>query len=464
MNVHVNGTGKVDQLYGKKVAVLGFARQGKALARWLPTIGARVVVSDARSAEKLADEVAEFPDVEFVLGGHPESLLDGVDLLCLSGGVSVEVPIVQEAASRGIPLSNDAQLFIERCPATVIGITGSAGKTTTTTLTGEMLKRSERTTWVGGNIGDVLLDVLPSIESEHYVVMELSSFQLELMSRSPQTAAVLNITPNHLDRHGTMENYIRAKAQIVLHQVSNDVAVLGYDDAGSHNLKDVVNGDLVWFSGQNMVTDGAFMAGQRLLVAGRSSKDGNPHIVCSREDISLRGDHNVLNVLAACAITGANGVAADVMEATVRDFKPVPHRLEVVRVINGVTYINDSIATAPERVVAALRSFNEPLILLAGGKDKQLPWEEMIRLALVKCRHIVAFGDAGDLVVETVGKVASQTDCVTRVQTLDEAVVSAASLAQPGDVVLLSPGGTSYDAYTDFAERGEHFRRLVMGL
>lgn len=462
--MHTNGTSKTDKLYGKKVAVLGFARQGKALARWLPTIGAKVRVSDMRSAEKLAAETAEFPDVEFVLGDHPESLLDGVDLLCLSGGVSPDLPIVKEAIKRKIPLSNDAQLFLERCHAPVIGITGSAGKTTTTTLTSEILKRDGRTVWVGGNIGDVLLDVLPQIETHHYVVMELSSFQLELMTISPPACAVLNITPNHLDRHGTMENYIRAKAQIMLNQWEKGIAVLGYDDPGSRSLAQIVKGDLCWFSAGDMVSDGAFMAGQRLLVTGRSSEDGEPHIICERQDIPLRGDHNVLNVLAACALTGALGVSPEVMEATIRDFKPVEHRLEVVRVVNDVTYVNDSIATAPERVVAALKSFDEPIVLLAGGKDKKLPWEDMIRLALSKCRQIVAFGEAGDLVVETVRKVGGRDEEVVRVQNLEAAVAQAAKIAQPGDVVLLSPGGTSYDAYLDFAERGVHFRTLVMGL
>jgi UDP-N-acetylmuramoylalanine--D-glutamate ligase len=214
----------------------------------------------------------------------------------------------------------------------------------------------------------------------------------------------------------------------------------------------------------SMVTDGAFMAGQRLLVVGRSSVDSEPHVICGRDDIPLRGEHNVMNVLAACAITGAFGVSADVMEASIRDFKPVPHRLEVVRVVNDVTYINDSIATAPERVVAALKSFSEPLVLLAGGKDKNLPWEDMIRLALTKCRHIVAFGEAGELVVSVIKQVSGNTDTVTLVKTLDEALAKAVSVAQAGDVVLLSPGGTSYDAYIDFAARGEHFRQLVMKL
>lgn len=464
MTFHTNGTRKLDKLYGKKVAVLGFARQGKALARWLPTIGARVLVSDTRPPEKLAAETAAFPDIEFVLGGHPESMLDGIDLLCISGGVSPELPIVQAAIKRRIPLSNDAELFMERSPAPVIGITGSAGKTTTTTLTGDILKRAGMTTWVGGNIGDVLLDVLPQIKKDDVVVMELSSFQLELMTSSPRLGAILNITPNHLDRHGTMEQYARAKANIIAHQSATDTAVLGYDDGGSRSLAELVRGHLVWFSGQSMVSDGAFMAGQRLLVVGRSSTNGEPKIVCERDAIPLRGEHNVMNVLAACAITGAAGVDASVMEATIRDFKAVPHRLEVVRVVNDVTYINDSIATAPERVLAALKSFSEPLVLLAGGKDKNLPWEDMLRLALSKCRHIVAFGDAGELIVSVIKQVAGHTEAVTRVNTLDEAVAQAAKAARPGDVVLLSPGGTSYDAYIDFVARGEHFRQLVMRL
>jgi UDP-N-acetylmuramoylalanine--D-glutamate ligase len=460
----VNGTHKTDPLFGKKVVVLGFARQGKALARWLPRIGAKPVVSDSRTAEQLASEIQGYPEVEFVLGGHPESLLDGAEVLCISGGVPLDLPIVQEAVKRRIPLTNDAQLFMERCRAKVIGITGSAGKTTTTTLTGDILKRAGYTTWVGGNIGDVLLDVLDEIRSDHRVVMELSSFQLEIMTVSPQIAAILNITPNHLDRHQTIENYVQAKAQIMLHQFDNDVVILGYDNSITNQLAEAARGDVVWFSGGSMISDGTFLAGQRLLIAGQASFDGEPHVICTREEIPLRGDHNVLNVLAACAITGVCGVKPELMAETIRDFRPVAHRLEVVREINGVTYINDSIATAPERVVAALRSFDEPIVLLAGGKDKNLPWEEMIQLALRKCRHIVAFGAAGDLVVETVARVGGEADFVTRVQTLEEAVKQASALAQRGDVVLLSPGGTSYDAYKDFEQRGEHFRQLVAQL
>ncbi|MBZ0296504.1 MAG: UDP-N-acetylmuramoyl-L-alanine--D-glutamate ligase [Anaerolineae bacterium] len=453
-----------DPLDGKRVVVLGFARQGRALARWLPRVGADVVVSDRNPIDHYNGDLAPYHNVQFVLGGHPESLLDGADLVCLSGGVPLELGIVQAAIQRGIPLSNDAQLFLERCPAPVIGITGSAGKTTTTTLTGEMLKHAGYKTWVGGNIGDVLLDVLDEIKPTDRVVMELSSFQLEIMTTSPALGAVLNVTPNHLDRHGTMENYLRAKAQIILHQKSDDLAVLGRDDPGSRALEEAVKGDLCWFSMHDIVTNGAFLAGQRLLITGLSTEDGATHVVCEREDVPLRGDHNIMNVLAACAIGGAAGVNPEPMAEVIRSFKGVVHRLEVVRVVNDVTYVNDSIATAPERVLAALRSYDEPLILLAGGKDKNLPWEEMIALALQKTRMIIAFGHAGPMIMDVVKRVSGNSDGVTLVETLAQAVDVAVTLAQAGDVVLLSPGGTNYDAYEDFAERGEHFRQLVMAL
>jgi UDP-N-acetylmuramoylalanine--D-glutamate ligase len=444
---------------GKRVIVLGFARQGKALARWLPGQGAQVTVTDGKSLAALGVDPADYPGVDFAMGEHPPELLDDADLLCVSGGVPLTIPFVQDAVARDIQLTNDAQIFLERCPAPVIGVTGSAGKTTTTTLIGKMLADAGYKTWVGGNIGDVLLDDLDKIGPEDRVVMELSSFQLELMTNSPGTAAVLNITPNHLDRHGTMEAYTAAKANIVAHQGEGDVAVLGYDDGGSYGLRDDVAGDLVWFSAESMVSDGAFLMGERLMLVGAANPTGGAQVICERAEIPLRGPHNVLNVLAACAVAGTSGVPVEVMAETIRTFDGVEHRLERVRVVDGVTYVNDSIATAPERVLAALRSYEEPLVLLLGGADKKLPWDEMLTLAQTKARQIIAFGgSAGDIVARQGGA------DVVRVETLDEAVAAARKVAQTGDVVLLSPGGTSYDAYPDFAARGVHFRELVGAL
>jgi UDP-N-acetylmuramoylalanine--D-glutamate ligase len=453
-----------DPLNGKRVGVIGFARQGRALAQWLPTTGAKVVVADSKTAEKLDLNPDEYPGVEFMLGGDITGFLDDMDVLCLSGGVPLNLPVVQAAVAQGIRLTNDAQLFLERCPAPVIGITGSAGKTTTTTLCGEIMKQAEYKTWVGGNIGNVLLDSLPQIERRDCVVMELSSFQTELMTISPFTAGLLNLTPNHLDRHGDMETYIRAKLNILRHQHADDIAILSRDDGNTRAQENEVKGDLGWFSLREMVTDGAFMAGQRIVIAGISSPDYAPHVLCERGDIKLRGDHNVLNVLAACALTGAFGADLEPMRDAIVNFEGVPHRLEVVREHDGVTYVNDSIATAPERVIAALRSYDEPLILLTGGRDKKLDWEDMVRLALHKAKHIIAFGEAGEIVMKMAEDIFAPPEQLTRVETLEQAVDAAVKLAQSGDVVLLSPGGTSFDAYKDFSARGEHFREMVRGL
>ncbi len=465
-----------DELNGKRVLILGFGRQGMALANWLPTIGAQVTVNDKRTEDELGIKPSAYPGVRFRLGKHSPSLLRGVDLVCVSGGVPLDLPIVQEAIKREIPLTNDAQLFLERCPAPVIGITGSAGKTTTTSLVGEMVKLAGYRTWVGGNIGDVLLDHLNEIEKDDVVVMELSSFQLEIMERSPQVAAILNITPNHLDRHKTMEAYISAKANILRYQGLDDIAVLNADDPVLNALEAAVQGELVTFSDRTMVANGTFGVGNRIVLAGAASYDYTPHVLCQRDEIPLRGDHNVMNVLAAASIAGALGLAADrpgIPPETIREailnFQPVAHRLEVVREVNGVTYINDSIATAPERLVAALRSFKEPLVLLLGGADKELPWEDALHLALQKSRHIILFGRDGEKQVTRkamrILNLMGATDrFVSQVPTLDEAVARAASIAEEGDVVLLSPGGTSFDAYPDFAARGDHFRQLVNSL
>jgi UDP-N-acetylmuramoylalanine--D-glutamate ligase len=454
-----------DPLRDQRVLVLGFARQGQALARWLPTVGAQVLVSDSKSADQLRLDPAHYPGVDFALGTQDAALLNGIDIVAVSGGVPLDLPIVQAAVARGIPLTNDAQFFLERCPCPVLGITGSAGKTTTTTLTGEIMRAAGFRTWVGGNIGEVLLDDLNSIHAADRVVMELSSFQLELMTISPDYACITNITPNHLDRHGTMEAYTAAKANIYRHQKDErDVTVLGRDDAGARAQAEHVFGRLAWFSLDDMVTDGAFMAGARLVLTGLSSADEKPQAFADRSDIRLRGDHNVLNVLAACALTGAAGVKASIMREAIRAFRGVPHRLELVRELDGVTYVNDSIATAPERVLAALKSFDEPLVLLLGGKDKKLPWEDMLALASQKARHIVVFGDAAPMILDVARRQGADPARMTHASGLEEAVGYARAFAQPGDVVLLSPGGTSYDAYVDFAARGEHFRQIVRGL
>lgn len=451
-----------DPLSGKHVVILGLARQGKALARFAADVGARVTVSDLRPAAHLQSSLDELQDlgIETVLGEHPLSLLDTADVLAISGGVPADLPLVVEARRRGLPVTNDALEFARRCPCLVIGITGSAGKTTTTALTGCMGERSGRRTWVGGNIGRPLISDLAEMRPDDLVVMELSSFQLELWDTSPQVAAVLNVTPNHLDRHQTMAAYTQAKANILRFQGPDGVAVLSADDPGAFGLGDCVRGRRRLFSWRRPVDDGAFVQdGAIWLREGQKEQ-----AVCPVEAIPLRGRHNVLNALAATCLADAAGVPLEAIRAAVTSFTGVEHRLEVVGVINGVQYVNDSIATAPERALAALASFTEPIILLAGGRDKKLEWAEWARCVRQRVKTVILFGELAGLLEQWLAR-PELADLprprLVRVGEMAEALQTAARLAQPGDVVLLSPGGTSFDAYVDFAERGEHFRQLV---
>lgn len=444
----------MDDLTGKQIVILGLARQGKALARFAAEQGATVIVSDMRPAEKLTTAMAELDglNIAYVLGEHPMNLLEKTDYLAVSGGVPTDAPLVVAAKERGITLTNDSLEFMRRAPQDVIGITGSAGKTTTTALTGIMGQLSGRQTWVGGNIGRPLIADLHKMGQDDIVVQELSSFQLELWDCSPRVAAVLNITPNHLDRHKTMAAYAEAKANIVRHQSEQDVAVLCADDRGAMELVDVVNGRLRLFSLTEQVNDGACVRDGQIWL-----RNGKETAVCALDDIQLRGQHNVLNVLAAVTLADSIGIPIEAMRQTIRTFKGVEHRLELVATINGVQYVNDSIATAPERALAALDAFDEPLILLAGGKDKDMVWDAWADRVTERVKHVVLFGELAEMLEEKLnGRLP-----LTRVETMTDAVVVAAQTAVAGDVVLLSPGGTSYDAFIDFAERGEQFRQIV---
>ena len=451
----------------KRVLILGAARQGLALARWLCLHGANVTLSDMRRAEDLRvvrESMAEYP-IQWALGGHPLELLDSTDVLCLSGGVPLTLPIVAEAIKRGIPLSNDSQVFMEVVPCKTIGITGSAGKTTTTTLVGSMAKMSYGDkAHIGGNIGDPLINYVDSMQPDDIAILELSSFQLEQMTISPNIAVILNITPNHLDRHGSMEAYTATKARILAFQSAEDTAILGRDDKGAWSLRDQVKGKLFTFSFHELDEglDGTYY--QDGLLNLRVGKAYLPLML--REKIQLRGDHNVLNVLAAFVIGHAAGFPLDAMLEAVEEFRGVPHRLELVRELNGIRWYNDSIATAPERSIAAIRSFEEPIVLLLGGRDKDLPWEELMQLTSERVDHVVLFGEAAEKIQKTAERLglSQMRPTVTRVKSLQEAVIKAAELAEAGDVVLLSPGGTSFDEFKDFAERGERFRTWVQEL
>jgi UDP-N-acetylmuramoylalanine--D-glutamate ligase len=382
----------------------------------------------------------------------------------------------------------------------VVAITGSSGKTTTTTLVGLMLRAAGKTAHVGGNIGIPLIDRLDAIEPGEPLVLELSSFQLELFDPAlafgplhgvgPDVAAILNLTPNHLDRHPSMAAYAGAKFNLVRRLPAHAGLVLGADDAVTgtlaalrlpslavsppppawdldplfadlHHAINAPGLSLQPFSRTQQLASGAWMEGD-LLVFNRT-------VICHRNEVRLRGDHNVSNLLAAAAISGFAGATIESMTQVARSFEGVRHRLEIVQESGGVTWINDSIATSPERAVAGLRSFDptqSTMILLAGGKDKNLPWEGFADEVLDRVSFLIGFGQAGAMIVETVrARAAAQPGRrlpgMAVVLRLQEAVELAARSARPGTVVLLSPGGTSYDAYRDFEARGMHFRELV---
>ena len=451
---------------GKRVLVIGAARQGLALARFLSLQGAVVTLNDQQSDEQLAEIRAEAGamNVACVFGGHPDTLLERTDLVCVSGGVPLTLPILNDAASRGIPLSNDSQIFFDEVKAPVIAITGSAGKTTTTTLVGRMAAHaagSSRKAWIGGNIGNPLLDSVERIAPEDIIVLELSSFQLELMTSSPRIAAILNITPNHLDRHGTMEAYTAAKAHILTSQQDGDSAILNRDDPGSWDLHTLVKGSLITFGVEKpeQGQPGTYLDGDTMVYT-----DGKEEIaLVPVQDILLKGQHNRMNVLAACAIGIAAGFEPDSILAGVQGFEGVPHRLELVRELNGVRWYNDSIATAPERTAAAIRAFDEPIVLMLGGRDKDLPWNDLAGLIRERVDHVVLFGELAGKVAPLLGEGPSshRPYSIDRAQSLEEAVHLAGKVAESGDVVLFSPGGTSYDAFKDFEQRGESFRSWV---
>lgn len=455
----------------ERVVVIGAARQGTALARYLVEQGADVVLTDARPADELQaaqEELAGLP-IEWVLGSHPMRLLQGATLICPSGGVPLNIPLVHEAMREGITLSNDSQIFLQAAPCLVVGITGSAGKTTTTTLVGRMAGKAAeggmfRRAFVGGNIGLPLISQIAEMTPEDIAVVEFSSFQLDLMTISPQVAAILNITPNHLDRHGTMQAYVDAKKNILAFQKPEDTAVLGIEDINAWSFTQEVAGRLFTFGHQiPFGLPGTFVWQDQIWVR----TELGDQVVMPVEDIQLRGAHNLLNVLAACAVAAAAGITPDFMQAGVQGFGGVEHRLEFVREWGGTKWYNDSKATSPGMAVTAMQAFSEPLIVLAGGRDKDLPWDVFAAQVQNRAGHVILFGEAAGKIQSVLLQSAQENGrhySIDICSGLDQAVETAAKLARPGDVVLLAPGGTSFDEFSDYEARGRRFKELVFSL
>jgi UDP-N-acetylmuramoylalanine--D-glutamate ligase len=478
---------------GLRALVVGLGREGTALAAFLAGNGLAVTATDLQPAHKFNTALTSLEEagVSLILGEHPLSLLDEADILFVSPGVPMEIPFLQEARSRKIPLSTESRLFCHLCPASVVAVTGSSGKTTTTTLLGKMMEADGRKTWVGGNIGQPLIAVVDQIEPGDAVVMELSSFQLEyfhaklndgvevaeisgvqsealaalLDNWSPPISAILNITPNHLDRHPSMDHYIQAKRAIIDYQGAEGQIIMGLDNELTRTIGRQLGAKTRWFSLEAQIPGGAGLVEDDIVLF---DQDGARHRVAGRQEIKLRGKHNLSNILAACLMAREAGVSLEAMVQVVTTFTGVEHRLQLVREREGVNYYNDSMATTPERLIAALRSFDEPIVLLAGGRDKHLPWEDVARLIMRQTQHVILFGEATEIIAKAIDQVRQEVNTIEpslhRCVNLEEAVHLAAQVAKPGDVVLLSPGCASFDAFRNFAERGEKFREFVLQL
>lgn len=459
---------------GRRVTVMGLGLFGGGVAacRHFAQRGARVTATDLRSAEELRESVQALDDlpITFRLGGHWDEDFRGADLVVASPAVPPDSPYLALARAAGADIETEVGLFLRHCSAPVVGVTGTNGKSTTAALVAEVLRARFGKVWLGGNIGRPLLGEVDSIDPQYRVVLELSSFQLEYLGAagySPPIAVVTNLSPNHLDRHGSMANYIAAKQHILAHQGATDVAILNADDPEVRRWSARTPGTSLLFSAQQRVSAGCYLDGDRVVaihgcVTRTSSKPLRP---------KLLGEHNVPNVLAALTVGLALGVELDSgMERACR-FQGLPHRLELVGEVGGVRFYNDSVATTPESTLAALSAFSEPILLIAGGKDKGIDYTGFAREVARRTRTVVLLGAIAPKLAQLIGdhlpKVGSTTSsiggpAVHVVESLAEAVAQVRGAARPGDVVLLSPGCSSLDMFRNFEERGKVFRKLVL--
>ncbi len=450
---------------GLRALVVGFGLEGADLVRFLCERGARVTVSDLRPPGRLqrSFEACAGCRYDAVLGQQPAPLADAADAVFVSQGVPLDIPLLRRARERGLPFLAQTALFFDLCPGRLVGITGSSGKTTTTSLVGAMLAAAGVPHEVGGNIGRPLLARLDAITPETAVVLEVSHTQLLFTQRSPALACVTNVTPNHLDRF-TWAEYTALKQHLLDYQSPADVAVLNADDPASRERL-ATAARVRHFSLRSGDAD-AWLADGRCFLRSVPPHGRGPAGVAellSAREIPLRGAHNVANVLAAALVADSLGAPPETIAAAVRAFPGVPHRLEVVLQRHGVVWVNDSIATTPERTLAAIRAFDEPLVLLLGGREKHLPLETLVEAAGRRARAVVTFGEAGPLLAAALRDGAPRVRVVETAD-LAAATAAAAEAAQEGDVVVLSPACTSFDAYDNFELRGEHFRALVREL
>ncbi len=458
MSLCLRGEMNTMELNNKRVLVVGLGKSGVASALFLKAHGARVTVSDTKSGDELRNEIPALLDhgIAVETGGHGERTFRGQDLIVVSPGVPVDAPLLQQARSLGEPVIGEIELAAQFLPGPIVAITGSNGKTTTTTLTGQILTAGGFPALVGGNIGTPAISLAERARPETFIVLEVSSFQLEtIQTFRPKVAVVLNVTPDHLDRHKTFETYADAKARIFENQRGDDFAVLNEDDPTCVTMAARTRAQVFWFSRQKEIKQGAWVRDGNILF-----RDGmQQREIMQVSEIPLKGAHNLENVLAAVCASALMGYAPEKIRQAVRDFKAVEHRLEFVASIRGVDYYNDSKATNVDATIKALESFPANIHLILGGKDKGSDYSVLNDLLKQRVKRVYTIGAAAE-------KIESQIKGteVVHAETLENAIRKANAVAEAGDVVLLAPACASFDQFKNYEERGRVFKQIVSDL
>ena len=446
------------ELKGKKVLVVGLGKSGLEAALFLRHKGAQVTVSDVRSAEALAKDVPALLEEGIMVeaGGHGLLTFRRQDLIVVSPGVPLDTPELMQVKGFGLPIIGEVELAARFLKGRMLAITGSNGKTTTTALVGEILQKAGLPTLVGGNIGVPVIKLVEQSNDSTWSVLEISSFQLEsTIEFHPKIAVILNITPDHLDRHGTFENYARAKERIFAAMDEHDCLVLNADNAPTAEAAARTKAKIYWFSLEREVEQGAWL--QEGSVVYRGAKAGEIELIMPLKSIPLKGAHNVENVLAAVVAARLAGVPADAIQSGVESFQAVEHRLEFVATVNNVDFYNDSKATNVDATAKAIAAFSTGVHLIMGGKDKGSPYTILNDLLRERVRAVYTIGSAAEKIESQLRGVVPIYSCGT----LEKAVTAAGSAAHPGEVVLLAPACSSFDQFENYEHRGRTFKELV---
>ena len=449
-------------LKNKKVLLVGLAKTGISTIKHLNKLGANVIVNDIKDEEKLKDilnELSGLDNVEYILGYHPQNV-DDIDMTVVSPGVPLDLPFILKLKSKNIEIIGEVELAyrLSQNP-TFIGITGTNGKTTTTSLVGEIFKKANKDTYIVGNIGNPVIDTVGVANEDSVLVTELSSFQLESIDTfKPHVSAILNFTEDHLNRHHTMKAYMEAKARIFENQDSEDFCILNYDDKDVRNLSCNVKAKKIFFSRKECLNSGIYLDKEENIVINIDKEI----TLLNKDELSLPGNHNLENCMAAAAIAYVCNINIDTIRDVLKTFAGVAHRQEFVRNLNGIMFVNDSKATNPDSSIKAVQSYNKPIVLIAGGMDKQSSFDEFLDAAKEHVYALVLLGETAQKIKECAQNKGFNN--ITVVKDMKEAVNTSYQIAKCGDVVLLSPACASWDMYKSFEVRGIDFKDNVNNL